>query len=162
MASAARPAEAIKLLRRALRTLPVDSGDLDAITVRTKILLSMAYVQAETGPITDGLVHLGTARSLVSGMPRRPAQARRCSGFANQQHALILLRAGHVAEAIELFDTGDPAARGEPRAARPATRRCSPGVPEPRPRLHLREQAGPGRAGRAALHRRCPPSTACR
>jgi tetratricopeptide (TPR) repeat protein len=107
VASAARPAEAIKLLRRALRTLPVDSANLDAITVRTKILLSMAYVQAETGPITDGLVHLGTARSLVNGMAQGPHKTA-LLGFANQQHALILLRAGHVAEAIELFDTAIP------------------------------------------------------
>ena len=107
VASAARPAEAIKLLRRALRMLPVDAGDLDAITVRTRILLSLAYVQAETGPITDGLVHLGTARSLVGGMPDGPHKEA-LLGFANQQHALILLRAGHVAEAIDLFDQAIP------------------------------------------------------
>ncbi|MGH3762003.1 CHAT domain-containing protein [Actinophytocola sp.] len=107
VASAARPAEAIKLLRRALRTLPVDSDDLAAITVRTKILLSMAYVQAETGPITEGLVHLGTARSLVNGMPEGPHR-QALLGFANQQHALILLRAGRVAEAIGLFDQAIP------------------------------------------------------
>jgi tetratricopeptide (TPR) repeat protein len=107
VASAARPAEAIKLLRRALRMLPVDSGDRGAITVRTRILLSLAYVQAETGPITEGLVHLGTARSLVGGMPDGPHK-QSLLGFANQQHALILLRAGHVAEAIELFDQAIP------------------------------------------------------
>ncbi|HEV7650782.1 MAG TPA: CHAT domain-containing protein [Actinophytocola sp.] len=107
VASAARPAEAIKLLRRALRMLPVDSGDLGAITVRTRILLSLAYVQAETGPITDGLVHLGTARSLVNGMPSGPHK-QALLGFANQQHALILLRAGHAAEAIDLFDLAIP------------------------------------------------------
>jgi tetratricopeptide (TPR) repeat protein len=106
-ASAARPAEAIKLLRRALRMLPVESDDLDAITVRTRILLSMAYVQAETGPVTEGLVHLGTARGLVGGMPDGPHKVA-LLGFANQQHALILLRAGHVAEAIELFDEAMP------------------------------------------------------
>src|SRR3954470_9011270 len=107
VASAARLAEAIKLLRRALRMLPVDSGDRGAITVRTRILLSLAYVQAETGPITEGLVHLGTARSLVGGMPDGPHK-QSLLGFANQQHALILLRAGHVAEAIELFDQAIP------------------------------------------------------
>lgn len=107
VASAARPAESIKLLRRALRTLPVDSHHPDAITVRTKILLSMAYVHAETGPITDGLVHLGTARSLVNGMPEGPHKLA-LLGFANQQHALILFRAGHHTEAIELFDDAIP------------------------------------------------------
>ncbi len=103
VAAAARPAQAITLLRRALRTLPVDSGDLDAITVRTKILLSMAYVQAETGPITDGLVHLGTARGLVNGMAEGPHKTA-LLGFANQQHGLILQRAGRAGEAIGLFD----------------------------------------------------------
>jgi tetratricopeptide (TPR) repeat protein len=107
VASAARPAEAIKLLHRALRMLPVDTDHPDAITVRTKILLSMAYVHAETGPITDGLVHLGTARSLVNGMPEGPHKLA-LLGFANQQHALILFRAGHNLEAIELFDQGIP------------------------------------------------------
>ncbi|HWL99902.1 MAG TPA: CHAT domain-containing protein [Nocardioidaceae bacterium] len=107
VAAGARPAAAVKLLRRALRMLPVDSKDLGAITVRTRILLSMAYVQAETGPITDGLVHLGTARSLVNGMPDSPHKLA-LLGVANQQHALILLRAGHVHEAIELFDEAIP------------------------------------------------------
>ncbi|HEY7592298.1 MAG TPA: CHAT domain-containing protein [Actinophytocola sp.] len=106
-AAAARPAPAMQLLRRALRTLPVDSDDLGAITVRTKTLLTMAYVQAETGPITEGLVHLGTARSLVGGMADGQHKLY-LLGFAHHQHALILLRAGRIAESVELFDQAIP------------------------------------------------------
>lgn len=107
IASAARPAEAIKLLREALRVLPIASGQPEAITVRTKILVSLGYVQAETESAAEGLVHLGTASDLVNNLPGG-RQRLQLLGLIGKQHALILLRAGRTAESLELFDQTIP------------------------------------------------------
>src|SRR5207249_996331 len=69
VAATSRSAEAGKLLRTALRTLPVASGHLEATAVRIRVLLSLALADAETGSLGDGLVHLGTASDLVDGLP---------------------------------------------------------------------------------------------
>jgi CHAT domain-containing protein len=106
-ASAGRLAEAITLLQRALRLLPVDSGSADVVAIRAKVLLSLGFVQAEMGSLADGLVNLGTARDLVGGLPEGPEQLA-LLGFADQQYALVLFRAGRTPEAIELFDRGIP------------------------------------------------------
>jgi CHAT domain-containing protein/tetratricopeptide (TPR) repeat protein len=102
-ASAGRPAEAIKILQRALRLLPVGSGSPDVIAIRARVLLSLGWVQAETVSFADGLVHLGTARDLVSGLAEGPERLA-LLGFADQQYAAVQTRAGRVPEAIELFD----------------------------------------------------------
>jgi CHAT domain-containing protein/tetratricopeptide (TPR) repeat protein len=106
-ASAGRPAEAIKILQRALRMLPVASGSTAVVAVRARVLLSLGWVEAETATLADGLVHLGTARDLVSGLPEGP-ERQALLGFANQQHALLLARAGRMPEAIELFGRAIP------------------------------------------------------
>jgi tetratricopeptide (TPR) repeat protein len=103
-AAAGRPAEAIKLLRRALYSLPMASGDVDVVTIRTRVLATLAYAVAETGSVADGLIHLGTASDLVNGLPAGPAQ-NALRGLVQHQHALILLRQGHTVEALELIDS---------------------------------------------------------
>jgi tetratricopeptide (TPR) repeat protein/uncharacterized small protein (DUF1192 family) len=102
-ASAGRPAEAIKILQRALRLLPVGSGSADVVAIRARVLLSLGWVQAETVSFADGLVHLGTARDLVSGLAEGPERLA-LLGFADQQYAAVQTRAGRVPEAVELFD----------------------------------------------------------
>src|SRR5882757_1893379 len=108
--AAGRPAEAVKLLRRALHSLPVSSGETDVVTVRTRVLATLAYAVAETGSVADGLVHLGTANDLVSGLPDGPVQSA-LRGLVQHQHALIVLRQGHTAEALELIDSAIPLLR---------------------------------------------------
>jgi tetratricopeptide (TPR) repeat protein len=106
-ASAGRPGEAIKILQRALRLLPVDSGSADVVAVRARVLLSLGWVLAETASLADGLVHLGTARDLVTGLAEGPDRLA-LLGFADQQYALVLFRAGRTPEAVELFGRAIP------------------------------------------------------
>ncbi|HYQ65053.1 hypothetical protein, partial [Actinophytocola sp.] len=67
-AAAGRPAEAAKFLHRALRALPVDVADIEAISLRIRVLATLGYTEAEAGSVPDGLVHLGTAHALASGL----------------------------------------------------------------------------------------------
>ncbi|GAB1514754.1 CHAT domain-containing protein [Actinophytocola sp. KF-1] len=103
VAAAARPADAVKLLHQALRTLPVISERLDVVTMRTRVLLTLALAEAETGAVGDGLIHLGTARDLVIGLPDSPQRVA-LLGRAENQHAIVLLRTGHTAAALDRFD----------------------------------------------------------
>ncbi|MGB3443542.1 MAG: CHAT domain-containing protein [Actinophytocola sp.] len=103
VAAAARPADAVKLLLQALRTLPVISERLDVVTMRTRVLLTLALAEAETGAVGDGLIHLGTARDLVIGLPESP-QRTALLGRAENQHAIVLLRTGHTSAALDRFD----------------------------------------------------------
>jgi len=100
LAAAARPAEAVKLLNQALRALPVISVNLDVVTMRTRVLLTLALALAETGEVADGLVQLGTARDLVGGLPDSPARTA-LFGRAEGQHAIVLLRTGHTGPALD-------------------------------------------------------------
>lgn len=99
-ASAGRPADAVKLLRQALRELPAGSGDAEAVTLRIRILITLSYAEAETGSVADGLAHLGTAHDLVAALP----SAGGLGAIVLDQQALILHRAGRTAEAIGLYD----------------------------------------------------------
>lgn len=103
LAAAARPADAVKLLHQALRALPVISVNLDVVTMRTRVLLTLALALAETGEVADGLVQLGTARDLVGGLPDSP-QRTALFGRAEGQHAIVLFRTGHTRAAIEHFN----------------------------------------------------------
>ena len=109
-ARAGRPAEAIKLLRRALQALPVTAEDPDVLITRTRVLATLAYAVAETGSAADGLIHLGAANDLLNGLPSGPTQPA-LRGLVQHQHALILLRQGHTAEALARFDVAIPLLR---------------------------------------------------
>ncbi|MEU5697116.1 CHAT domain-containing protein [Actinosynnema sp. NPDC020468] len=104
-ASAGRPADAVKLLRRALGALPVTSGDVEATTVRIRILITLSYGEAETVSVADGLAHLGTATDLVSVLPDGDVKTNLAPVIKCQQ-ALVLHRAGRTAEALALYDAG--------------------------------------------------------
>jgi tetratricopeptide (TPR) repeat protein len=102
-ASRGRPADAVTLLRRALRALPVTSTDVEATTVRIRILITLSYGEAETDSVEDGLARLRTAAELIAGLPEGPG-AVGLRAIVKDQQALILHRAGRTAEAIALYD----------------------------------------------------------
>lgn len=111
VAAAGRPAEAVKILHQALRALPVDSADTEAITMRIRVLVSLGYTEAEAGSVPDGLVHLGTAHALANGLPAGPRRAG-MAGLIDSQRALVLYRIGRTAEALDLFDRAIPLLEG--------------------------------------------------
>jgi tetratricopeptide (TPR) repeat protein len=101
-------AEAIKLLREALHTLPVGVGGEDTTILRIRIIQALAYAEAETGSVADGLVHIATASDLISAVSdsnRRLA----LRGLVNHQHALILLRAGDLNATLDVYERAIPA-----------------------------------------------------
>jgi tetratricopeptide (TPR) repeat protein len=102
-----RSADATKLSREALRALPVASGMPGATVLRIKILAVLAYAEAETGSVADGLAYIGTAHDLVPALPESP-QRLVLQGLVDNQYALILLRTGHVTEAIGVYDRSIP------------------------------------------------------
>ncbi|TQM81478.1 CHAT domain-containing protein [Saccharothrix saharensis] len=102
-ASRGRPADAVTLLRRALRALPVMSPTVEATTVRIRILITLSYGEAETESVEGGLAHLRTAAGLIDGLPEGP-DAVGLRAIVKDQQALILHRAGRTAEAIALYD----------------------------------------------------------
>jgi CHAT domain-containing protein/tetratricopeptide (TPR) repeat protein len=111
VAAAGRPAEAVKLLHQALRALPVDSADTEALTMRIRVLVSLGYTEAEAGSVPDGLVHLGTANALANGLPAGPRRSGMV-GLVDSQRALVVYRIGRVAEALDLFDRAVPLLEG--------------------------------------------------
>ncbi|MEU4739729.1 CHAT domain-containing tetratricopeptide repeat protein [Actinosynnema sp. NPDC023658] len=102
-ASGGRPAEAVTLLRRALRALPVTSPGVEATTVRIRILITLSYGEAETDSVQDGLARLKTAAELITTLPEGP-DAVGLRAIVKDQQALILHRAGRTAEALALYD----------------------------------------------------------
>ncbi|XVS64933.1 CHAT domain-containing protein [Actinosynnema sp. CA-299493] len=102
-ASGGRPADAVTLLRRALRALPVTSPNAEATTVRIRILITLSYGEAETDSVEDGLARLRTAAELIATLPEGP-DAVGLRAIVKDQEALILHRAGRTAEAIGLYD----------------------------------------------------------
>ncbi len=102
-ASAGRPADAVTLLRRALRALPVISPGVEATTVRIRVLITLSYGEAETDSVEDGLARLRTAAELIATLPEGP-DAVGLRAIVKDQQALILHRAGRTAEALTLYD----------------------------------------------------------
>lgn len=102
-----RTAEATKLLQRALRALPLESNEPDAIAVRIRILSALSYTVAETDSVADGLIHLGTASNLVGALPDGTLR-RTLRGRIFHQKGVMLLRSGRHAEAIEAYNQAAP------------------------------------------------------
>ena len=102
-----RTAEATKLLRQALKALPLESNAPAAVAVRIRILSALSYTVAETDSVADGLIHLGTASDLVGALPDGP-QRLTLRGRILHQKGLLLLRSGRQAEAIEAYDQAAP------------------------------------------------------
>jgi CHAT domain-containing protein len=97
----------VKLLREALRALPVTSGRTDVVAVRARVLATLAFAEAEIGSVADGLVHLGTASDLLGGLPDDDVRIA-LRGLVDHQHGVILIRARRTTEALQLFDKAIP------------------------------------------------------
>ncbi len=106
-AADARPADAARLLQRALRRLGDAAGPV-ATELRVRVLISLASAEAESGSTTKGLAHLRLAEEVVTRLA--PGGARTTLGsVAGLQRALLLWRIGRSVEALSLFDAIIPA-----------------------------------------------------
>lgn len=101
-------ADGIKLLREALHTLPVGAGGEDTTILRIRIIQALAYAEAETGSVANGLVHIATASDLVSAISDSTKRLA-LRGLVDHQHALILLRAGDQNATLEVYERAIPA-----------------------------------------------------
>lgn len=100
------------LLRRALRLL---DGDQDDPELRVRVLITLAYSDAEERSFDDGVAHLRTARTALPTVAE-PRTREELGATIEAQHALLLMRAGRSAESVELLDRA--IAAGEAAAAR--------------------------------------------
>jgi CHAT domain-containing protein/tetratricopeptide (TPR) repeat protein len=100
-------ADGIKLLREALQTLPVGDGGEAAVVLRIRVIQALAYAEAETGSVADGLVHIATASDLVSAVSDSTLRLA-LRGLVDHQHALILLRAGDPNATLAVYEHAIP------------------------------------------------------
>ncbi|SHE78174.1 CHAT domain-containing protein [Streptoalloteichus hindustanus] len=112
-ASELRATEAVQLIRQALRLLdevaPPRSAEerLELITSRARVLVTLAYAEAEASTLANGLAAAERAHKLLTELepgPRRDA----LDGLVRQQEALILSRAGRLEQAVEAADEAIP------------------------------------------------------
>lgn len=100
--NAFHPHQGAVLLRRALRLLgdAVEPADAE---LRVRILITLAYSDAEERSFDDGVEHLRTARSVLSDVaePRIRAQL---GATIEAQHALLLMRVGRFGESVVMLD----------------------------------------------------------
>jgi tetratricopeptide (TPR) repeat protein len=100
--NAFQPHQAGVLLRRALRLL--DGGaPPDTAQLRVRILISLAYSDAEERSFEDGVGHLNTARTVLPDVPE-PRTRAQLDATIEAQHGLILMRVGRFAESVEVLD----------------------------------------------------------
>ncbi|MPZ80307.1 MAG: CHAT domain-containing protein [Actinophytocola sp.] len=97
------------LLRDALRLLDRAADPAVAATVlRVRILVSLAYVAAETDSVATGLAGLDEAERWARPLPGDALKSE-LEGLVLAHRALLLHRAGRVAEGLEVFDDAIPA-----------------------------------------------------
>lgn len=102
----ARPADALRLLNRALRKLDRRDGGNPALAdrvLRTRILISLASAEAESGSTKAGLAHLDSAKVVLAELPAGPEKSTQ-GAIIGLQRAVILFRTGKLADALALFD----------------------------------------------------------
>ncbi|GDY30229.1 CHAT domain-containing protein [Gandjariella thermophila] len=106
-AAAFRPSEAVRLLNRALRTLDRAAGGQpppeEQTALRVRILVGLAYVEAETRNLDAGLARLRTAQELLSGLGGE-RQHLALQGMVHSQHGIMLGRAGRFDDGIRALD----------------------------------------------------------
>ncbi len=96
------------LLRDAQRLLDrVADPDERAAALRVRILVSSAYVTAETGSLTAGLAGLDDAERHARALPDG-AERSELDGLVLAHRGLLLHRAGRVAEGLEVLDEAIP------------------------------------------------------
>ncbi|HEY1572752.1 MAG TPA: CHAT domain-containing protein [Pseudonocardiaceae bacterium] len=116
--NAYRPHEASLSLRRALRLLGDGPAGPDDAELRVRVLISLAFSDAEERGFDNGVVHLGAARESLPTVPDLVVRGQ-LDATIEAQHGLLLMRVGRYRESIEALDravaVGDrEAARGYP------------------------------------------------
>lgn len=91
------------MLRKALRTLDADQESRHA-DLRARILLTLAYCDAEVRGLKHGLRHMRAAEELLPEISD-PSVKTQINGLIQAQHGVMLSRAGRYAESLPLLDT---------------------------------------------------------
>jgi tetratricopeptide (TPR) repeat protein len=117
--NALRPHEAVVQLRRALRLLG-DEIDGTQAELRVRILISLAYSDAEERGFDDGLTHLRTASTVLADVPEPRVRAQ-LDATIEAQHGLMLMRVGRFDESVDVLD----------RAVAVGERATAQGFPDP-------------------------------
>jgi tetratricopeptide (TPR) repeat protein len=117
--NALRPHEAVVQLRRALRLLG-DEIDPAQAELRVRILISLAYSDAEERGFDDGLAHLRTASTVLPEVPEHRIRAQ-LDATIEAQHGLMLMRVGRFDESVDVLD----------RAVAVGERATAQGFPDP-------------------------------
>lgn len=94
---------AVALLGAALRLLDSGAPSVRGTVLRIRVLVSLGYVQAESGSLADGLTRLDEAAAHLDALPPGPRRAE-LDGLVLNNRGLLLHRAGQIVEGIELFD----------------------------------------------------------
>jgi tetratricopeptide (TPR) repeat protein len=96
----ARPHEAVVSFRRALRMLGDDDSTAE---LRVRILISLAYSDAEERGFDNGLVHLRTASTVLPTVAEPRVRAE-LGATIEAQHGLMLMRVGRFDESVDAID----------------------------------------------------------
>ena len=103
------PADAARLLQKSLRGLDQAAAESpEWLAVRARVLISLASAEAETTSLKAGLAHLAEAHAVLSRMPAGDERAD-LEALVELQRAVVLFRAGRLADALALFNAVLPA-----------------------------------------------------
>jgi CHAT domain-containing protein/tetratricopeptide (TPR) repeat protein len=96
--------KASRLLHRALRLLDrLSPEDPSVLTVRVRVLVSLAHIEAESIGLRAGMPLLDLAGELVAGMSPG-AEPMALEGLIQRQRGTLLWRAGLLTEALAMLD----------------------------------------------------------
>jgi tetratricopeptide (TPR) repeat protein len=99
--NALRPHEAVVSLRRALRVLGPDVDPAD-VELRVRILISLAYGDAEERSFEDGIEHLHIAGSHLADVPD-PRLRAELESIIDAQQGVMLMREGRLDESVVIL-----------------------------------------------------------
>jgi tetratricopeptide (TPR) repeat protein len=96
------------LLRRALKLLDgiAEAGShrhTEWLPLRIRLLVSLAYSEAEFGTVTDGLERLASVQPYLAELPDGPVRTE-LLGFVNHNHGTLLGRAGRDEDGLPMLD----------------------------------------------------------
>lgn len=101
------PAVAAQHLRAALRCLGDPGGPADAAELRARIMLTLAWAEAERGHIDTGFALLDQAEGLI------PPELAGVTGLLHGERGLLLRRTGHDEAALVQYDAAIAALEGQ-------------------------------------------------
>ena len=106
---AGRESAEIRLLRRGLETLdkvkPGETAtDVEWLRTRIRLLVTLAYCEAELGTLADGLAILDEVRPQIEQLSDGLVRAE-LSSAVDANHASLLIRAGQYEESLPLLDS---------------------------------------------------------